>query len=86
MEVARKGDTLALRLDHGDDILRSIGRSIEAERSTMSIVAGLGMISEFELGYFDEGTMSKPTSKRLTSCYRCKGLCRQKETRGYTSM
>jgi predicted DNA-binding protein with PD1-like motif len=59
MEVARKGDSLALRLDHGDDILRSIGRSIEAERSTMSIVAGLGMISEFELGYFDEGNYIK---------------------------
>jgi len=58
-EVARKGDSLALRLDHGDDILRSIGRSTEAERSTMSIVAGLGMISEFELGYFDEGNYIK---------------------------
>jgi hypothetical protein len=37
------GASLTLRLDHGDDILRSIGRSI---------VAGLGMISEFELGYW----------------------------------
>lgn len=48
-----------MRLDHGDDILDSIGQSVEAERSTMSIVAGLGMISEFELGYFDEGKYIK---------------------------
>lgn len=59
MQVARNRDSLVLRLDHGDDILDSIGQSVEAERSTMSIVAGLGMISEFELGYFDEGKYIK---------------------------
>jgi predicted DNA-binding protein with PD1-like motif len=55
MESASAGDKLVLRLDHGEDILGSIGTAIEAERSTMAVTAGLGMISEFELGYFDRG-------------------------------
>lgn len=59
MEFASKGNSLALRLDHGEDILHSVGQSVEEERSTISIVAGLGMISEFELGYFDEGSYIK---------------------------
>jgi predicted DNA-binding protein with PD1-like motif len=59
MEVARKGDSLVLRLDHGEDVLQSVARAVEAESSTISITAGLGMISEFELGYFDKGTYIK---------------------------
>jgi predicted DNA-binding protein with PD1-like motif len=56
METARKGESIVLRLDHGEDVLQSIAEATEAESSTMSISAGLGMMSEFELGYFDEGT------------------------------
>lgn len=48
-----------IRLDHGDDILGSIMQSMKEERSTMVVVAGMGMISEFELGFFDNGTYLK---------------------------
>lgn len=55
METARSGDAVLLRLDHGEDMLRSVADTVSEERSTMMIVAGLGMLSEFELGYFDSG-------------------------------
>ncbi len=61
MEKARSGPYLALRLDHGEDILEAIGEATEAEEGTLLVVAGLGMISDFELGYFDNGVyISKP--------------------------
>lgn len=56
MEVARKDEFVMVRLDHGEDILESIKQTIKEERSTMLIVTGLGMISDFELGYFDRGS------------------------------
>ena len=59
MEIARKDQFILMRLDHGEDILESIKSSMKEERSTMLIVAGLGMISDFELGYFDKGTYIK---------------------------
>ncbi|UCE44939.1 MAG: DUF296 domain-containing protein [Methanobacteriota archaeon] len=55
MQVARKGNTIVLRLDHGEDILDSILKSVGDADSTMILTAGLGMISDFELGYFDNG-------------------------------
>ena len=55
METATKRDVILLRLDHGEDILESIRSCTESELSTVAITAGLGMISEFELGYFDRG-------------------------------
>ena len=55
MEIARKDQFILMRLDHGEDILESIKGSMKEERSTMLIVTGLGMISDFELGYFDQG-------------------------------
>lgn len=55
MEVGRSGQSMILRLDHGEDILASIQEAVKDERSTLMITAGLGMISDFELGYFDRG-------------------------------
>lgn len=55
MEVARKGQVLMLRLDHGEDVLGAIQEVARDEDSTMVITAGLGMITDFELGYFDRG-------------------------------
>jgi predicted DNA-binding protein with PD1-like motif len=55
MEIARKDQFILMRLDHGEDILESIKGSMKEERSTMLIVTGLGMIFDFELGYFDQG-------------------------------
>lgn len=44
-----------LRLDNGEDIIESILKSVRDSRSTMMVCAGLGMITDFELGYFDNG-------------------------------
>lgn len=59
MEVARKDQFIIIKLDHGEDILESIKFTMKEERSTMLIVTGLGMISDFELGYFDQGIYLK---------------------------
>ena len=55
MQVARRGNALVLRLDHGEDVLESIAECVEEDKSTIILTTGLGMISEFELGYFDNG-------------------------------
>ncbi|UCE92073.1 MAG: DUF296 domain-containing protein [Methanobacteriota archaeon] len=59
MQIARKGDTIFIRLDHGEDVLESLSEAIREERSTLVLTAGLGMISEFEIGYFDNGNYVK---------------------------
>jgi len=59
MEIARKDAYVLIRLEHGEDILESIKETIKEERSTMVVVSGLGMISEFEIGYFDRGNYLK---------------------------
>lgn len=61
MEVARKDQFVMIKLDHGEDILESIAQTIKEERSTLLVVTGLGMISDFELGYFDQGSYVKRT-------------------------
>ena len=55
MQVATKGNSTILRLDHGEDVLESILKGVGDAPSTMMLTAGLGMISDFELGYFDNG-------------------------------
>jgi predicted DNA-binding protein with PD1-like motif len=56
MESAKIRELVMLRLDHGEDILESIKFATKDEKDTMLIMTGLGMISDFELGYFDRGT------------------------------
>ena len=55
MEIARKEAFVLVRLEHGEDIIESIKQTVKEERSTMVLVVGLGMISDFELGFFDRG-------------------------------
>jgi len=59
MEIARNSSCLLLRLEHGEDVLRSIAQAVEEDPSTMVIVTGLGMIVDFELGFFDNGSYVK---------------------------
>lgn len=40
-------------MNHGENILESIEEIVADEKSTLLIVAGIGMITDFELGYFD---------------------------------
>jgi predicted DNA-binding protein with PD1-like motif len=56
MEVARSGQCVMLRLEHGEDILGSMAEVVKSEEMTSVITAGLGMIVDFELGFFDRGT------------------------------
>jgi len=53
MEVARTGDYVLLKLDHGENILESIEEVIDGEKTSLLVVMGIGMITDFELGYFD---------------------------------
>ncbi|MEW5748081.1 MAG: DUF296 domain-containing protein [Candidatus Thermoplasmatota archaeon] len=55
MQQSRSGQMHILRLDDGEDIIESILKSVRDSRSTMLICTGVGMISDFELGYFDKG-------------------------------
>ncbi|MBN1677402.1 MAG: DUF296 domain-containing protein [Candidatus Thermoplasmatota archaeon] len=55
MEVARTEQFVMLRLEHGENILASIAHAIDNEGSTMAVAAGVGMIVDFELGFFDRG-------------------------------
>lgn len=56
MEIAKSGSWVLLRLEHGEDILESFTKIASGESYTMVVTTGLGMISDFELGFFDEGT------------------------------
>jgi len=55
MEISRKGAIMMLRLDQDEDILGSIQEAIKSERYSLLVTTGLGMIHDFELGYFDKG-------------------------------
>jgi hypothetical protein len=55
MQQSRSGQIHILRLDDGEDIIESILKSARDSRSTMLICTGLGMINDFELGYFEKG-------------------------------
>ena len=56
MQIARSEKTIFIRLDHGEDILASLSEAVREEGSTLVLTTGLGMISDFEIGYFDNGT------------------------------
>lgn len=55
MERASAGNLLMLRLDHDEEVLGSISEAVAQEKSTLVLVLGIGMIHQFELGYFDRG-------------------------------
>ena len=55
MEISRKGAVIMLRLDQDEDILDSIQEAVKNERYSLLVATGLGMIHDFELGYFDKG-------------------------------
>jgi predicted DNA-binding protein with PD1-like motif len=61
MEIARTDDCIFVRLSHGEDILKSIEEVIAEERVTLLIVSGIGMLTDFELGYFDSGQYIRET-------------------------
>lgn len=61
MEIAKSGPYLVLKLEHGEDVLRSIEDAARGETGTLFIATGIGMLSDFELGYFDRGSYIRRT-------------------------
>jgi len=48
-----------IRLDHDEDIIGSLKDAVAEEKGTLMIVAALGMMHQFEIGYFDKGNYMK---------------------------
>ncbi len=63
MEIARSQEHILIRLGHGEDILKTLGEVVSEEKTTLLIVTGIGMITDFELGYFEEGQYIKKAFK-----------------------
>lgn len=63
MEIARTQDYIFMRLSHGEDIIKSLEEVVAEEKSTLLFVTGIGMITDFELGYFDRGQYIRRTFK-----------------------
>jgi len=59
MQKATEDNILLLRLDHDEDIISSLNMAISEKKGTLMIVAALGMMHKFEIGYFDEGKYIK---------------------------
>ncbi len=55
LEIAKTDSYMMLKLEHGEDVIGSVEEAVKGERSTLLVIAGLGMMSDFELGYFDRG-------------------------------
>ncbi len=59
MEVARTEEYVLLRLSHGEKVIESIGEALKDDKSTFLVAVGVGMLTDFELGYFDKGQYVK---------------------------
>ncbi len=55
MEIAHTENNIMLRLSNGENILKTLEEVVAEESSTLLIVSGIGMITDFELGYFENG-------------------------------
>ena len=53
MEYKRFGDTIALRLDPGDEIVAQLLAVAQKENVTLASVTGIGAVGEAEVGVFD---------------------------------
>ena len=53
MEYRRFGNTIALRLDPGDEIVASVLAAAQKENVTLASVTGIGGTDDAEVGVFD---------------------------------
>ena len=63
MEIAHTQEHIMLRLSHGENIIKTLEEVIAEEKGTLLIVTGIGMITDFELGYFENGQYIKMAYK-----------------------
>jgi len=55
MQIQKEENFIFLRLDHDDDVMEALAEASAGEKGTLFIAAGLGMMHQFEIGYFDNG-------------------------------
>ena len=56
MQFGLEDNIIVLKLDDGEDLLRSVEMSLKKMDVRSGVfLTGIGMIKEFELGYFDNG-------------------------------
>lgn len=53
MEYKRMGDTVAVRLDPGDEIVKSLETVAKNEHITAGMVEGIGAVEDLAVGVFD---------------------------------
>ena len=63
MEIAHSQDYIMLRLAHGENILKTLEEVVAEEKASLLIATGIGMITDFELGYFENGEYVKMAFK-----------------------
>ena len=63
MEYKRFGNSIALRLDPGDEILEQILLTAKKENVTLAGVTGIGGAGEIEIGVFDTETKAMTAAR-----------------------
>ena len=56
LEYKRSGDTIAIRLDEGDELVASLKEACRKEKVTSALVSGIGAVRKAEIAHFDPDT------------------------------
>lgn len=73
MEYKRQGNTIIVRVDKGEDIIKELLGLSEKENILFASVSGLGAVNDIELGIFDTSA-KKYHSKRLIGDFEITSL------------
>lgn len=73
MEYKRQGNTIIVRVDKGEDIIKELLSLSEKENILFAYISGLGAVNDIELGIFDTSA-KKYHSKRLIGDFEITSL------------
>ena len=73
MEYKRQGNTIIVRVDKGEDIIKELLSLSEKENILFASISGLGAVNDIELGIFDTSA-KKYHSKRLIGDFEITSL------------
>ncbi|MBS6930867.1 MAG: DNA-binding protein [Lachnospiraceae bacterium oral taxon 082] len=73
MEYKRQGNTVIVRVDKGEDIIKELLGLSEKENILFASVSGLGAVNDIELGIFDTSE-KRYHSKRFTGDFEITSL------------
>ena len=73
MEYKRQGNTVIVRVDKGEDIIKELLSLSEKENILFASISGLGAVNDIELGIFDTSA-KKYHSKRLIGDFEITSL------------